>query len=401
MADQQALAKNLSTGIFAFPATPFTADGALDNATLESHVAAIATGKPVALVPAGGAGELFSIDIDEHAQVIRTTVGASSGVPVVAGIGGGLAIAQRQARNAERSRADALLLLPPYLVNSEQDGLAAYVRGVAASTGLPLIVYSRDNGVFRVDTLLKLADSCPSLIGVKDGTGDLDLVLETRRRTLGRLLMINGAPTAEMLAAQTFAIGVTAYSSAVFAFAPEIAQAFYDAVVARRSQPAGSVARRLLLPLLAHPPAAGRQRGLDRQGRAQGHRASRWTGAAAAARSRRWRLRRTRRADRSRQRDRAAKARRMMRIALVGNTQAQLQRLKRLLPFEAEFLLDDDTRSTRNAPLRGRCGGVHPLQSGRHRRHLVQAAAVLRRRHRRHRAWRAADDHHRLHRQRA
>jgi phosphoglycerate dehydrogenase-like enzyme len=41
----------------------------------------------------------------------------------------------------------------------------------------------------------------------------------------------------------------------------------------------------------------------------------------------------------------------MMRIALVGNTQAQLQRLKRLLPFEAEFLLDDDTRSTRNAPL--------------------------------------------------
>ena len=105
-------------------------------------------------------------------------------------------------------------------MNSEQEGLAAYVRGVVASTGLPLIVYSRDNGIFRVDTLLKLANSCPSLIGVKDGTGDLDLVLETRRRTLGRLLMINGAPTAEMLAAQTFAIGVTAYSSAVFAFAP-------------------------------------------------------------------------------------------------------------------------------------------------------------------------------------
>jgi len=233
MADQQALAERLSKGIFAFPATPFTADGALDSDALESHVAAIAAGQPVALVPAGGAGELFSIDIDEHARVVRATVKASSGLPVVAGIGGGLAIAQQQARNAERSRADALLLLPPYLVNSEQEGLAAYVRGVAASTGLPLIVYSRDNGIFRADTLLKLADSCPSLVGVKDGTGDLDLVLETRRRTLGRLLMLNGAPTAEMLAAQTFAIGVTAYSSAVFAFAPTIAQAFYDAVVAQ------------------------------------------------------------------------------------------------------------------------------------------------------------------------
>jgi phosphoglycerate dehydrogenase-like enzyme len=40
-----------------------------------------------------------------------------------------------------------------------------------------------------------------------------------------------------------------------------------------------------------------------------------------------------------------------MRIALVGNAQAQAARLKRLLPFEAEILLDDETRATRVAPL--------------------------------------------------
>ncbi len=226
------LAARLATGILAFPATPFDSRGMLDVPTLERHVAAIAAHRPIALVPAGGAGELFSIDSEEHETVVRATVGAASGLPVVAGIGGGLATAQRQARSAEKAGASGLLLLPPYLVNSEQDGLAAFVRAVASVTALPLIVYSRDNGIFRVETLLRLADSCPTLIGVKDGTGDLDLVLETRRRTLGRLLMINGAPTAEMLAAQTFAIGITAYSSAVFAFAPDIAQAFYDAVVA-------------------------------------------------------------------------------------------------------------------------------------------------------------------------
>jgi 5-dehydro-4-deoxyglucarate dehydratase len=199
---------------------------------LARHVAAIAAHRPVALVPAGGAGELFSLDVEEHAQIVRTTVAAAAGLPVIAGIGGGLATSRLQARNAERAGADALLLLPPYLVNSEQEGLAAFVRAVASATGLPLIVYSRDNGIFRVETVLRLIESCPTLIGLKDGTGDLDLVLETRRRTLGRLLVINGAPTAEMLAAQTFAIGVTAYSSAVFAFAPTIAQAFYDAVAA-------------------------------------------------------------------------------------------------------------------------------------------------------------------------
>jgi 5-dehydro-4-deoxyglucarate dehydratase len=230
--DQPALAQALERGIMAFPATPFASDLSLDTAALERHVATVAAHRPIAIVPAGGAGELFSITTDEHATIVRETVAASSGLPVIAGIGGGFATARQQARNAEKAGAHGLLLLPPYLVNSEQGGLAAYVRGIAAATGLPLIVYSRDNGIFRVETLLKLADAVPTLLGVKDGTGDLDLVLETRQRTAGRLLVINGAPTAEMLAAQTFAIGVLAYSSAVFAFAPAIAQAFYDALVA-------------------------------------------------------------------------------------------------------------------------------------------------------------------------
>lgn len=228
--DQQELARRLERGILAFPATPFTEELDLNVPALERHVAEIARHRPIAIVPAGGAGELFSLDGDEHARVVAATVSTASGVPVIAGVGGGFAAARAQARNAEKAGADGLLLLPPYLVNSEQDGLAAFVRGIAAVTGLPLIVYSRDNGVFRVETLLRLADRVPTLMGVKDGTSDLDLVLETRRRTHGRLLVINGAPTAEMLAAQSFAIGVTSYSSAVFAFAPAIAQAFYDAV---------------------------------------------------------------------------------------------------------------------------------------------------------------------------
>lgn len=228
--NQQELALRLSHGLLAFPATPFTADLALDLPALERHVATIAAHRPIAVVPAGGAGELFSLDVGEHEAVIRTTVASAAGLAVIAGIGGGFAVARAQARNAEKAGASGLLLLPPYLVNSEQEGLAAFVRGIAAVTALPLIVYSRDNGIFRVETLRKLADELPTLMAVKDGTSDLDLVLETRRRLGDRLVVINGAPTAEMLAAQSFAIGVTAYSSAVFAFAPAIAQAFHDAV---------------------------------------------------------------------------------------------------------------------------------------------------------------------------
>ena len=230
------LAERIRTGILAFPATPFSDDGALDVAALERHVAFIARHRPVALVPTGGAGELFSLDVDEHDQVVRATVAAAEGLPVIAGVGGGIGTVQRQARNAEVAGASALLVLPPYLVNADADGLAAFVLAVAKVTVLPLIVYSRDNGVFKVGGIRKLADACPAVIGLKDGTGDLDLMIEMTRRTADRLVLINGAPTAEMLAAQTFAIGITAYSSAVFSFAPAIAQAFYDAV-ATNDQP--------------------------------------------------------------------------------------------------------------------------------------------------------------------
>lgn len=41
----------------------------------------------------------------------------------------------------------------------------------------------------------------------------------------------------------------------------------------------------------------------------------------------------------------------MMRVGLIGNTQAQAARLRRLLTVPAEIVLDDETRSTRAKPL--------------------------------------------------
>ncbi len=128
---------------------------------------------------------------------------------MIAGIGGGFAAARAQARNAERAGAHGLLPLPPYLVNSEQDGPPlAFVSGIAAVTSLPLIIYSRDNGIFRVDTVLKLAEAIPTLIGVKDGTSDLDLVLEPAAGTPAASSSSMAHRRPRCLAAQSFAIGV-------------------------------------------------------------------------------------------------------------------------------------------------------------------------------------------------
>ena len=60
---------------------------------------------------------------------VRVAVDETKGrVPVLAGTGYGTAIARDIAVGAEQAGADGLLLLPPYLMHSEQEGLAAHVE---------------------------------------------------------------------------------------------------------------------------------------------------------------------------------------------------------------------------------------------------------------------------------
>ncbi|MEJ0096919.1 MAG: 5-dehydro-4-deoxyglucarate dehydratase [Bauldia sp.] len=219
----------LAEGVLAFPATPFTADFALDEGALARHVDDLAAARPLALVPAGGAGELFSLSAAEHAAVVAATVRGAGAIPVIAGVGGSVAIAADMARAAEKAGAAGILLLPPYLVTPDQEGLRAYAEYVCRAVGIAVIVYSRDNGVFALATVKRLADANANLVGLKDGTGDFETLFALRRDFAGRLALINGVPTAEMNARQCFAIGIRAYSSAVFSFMPGLALAFFRA----------------------------------------------------------------------------------------------------------------------------------------------------------------------------
>ena len=144
MMDQARLMTTLERGVLAFPATPFTKEGALDIAALEAHVAAVAAHRPIALVPAGGAGELFSLTAGEHAAIVRATVANAAGVPVIAGIGGGLGVSAEMARNAEKAGADGPLLAFEVILDRIPD---AKVRATRARPVLELSAFqpvSRD-----------------------------------------------------------------------------------------------------------------------------------------------------------------------------------------------------------------------------------------------------------------
>ncbi|NHI16550.1 5-dehydro-4-deoxyglucarate dehydratase [Microbacterium excoecariae] len=220
-------------GVLFFPVTPFTPAGEVDVDVLTAHVAGGVEHGAGGVFVACGTGEFHALSLGEYEQVVRAGVAAVAGrVPVIAGVGGAIGQAAEMIRIAESAGADGFLLLPPYLVNGPQDGVARYIEEIAARTSLPVIAYHRGQGALTLATVERLL-ALPNLAGIKDGVGDVALmqqfVAAARRRGRDDLQFFNGLLTAEASQASYTAIGVPLYSSAAFAMAPEIASRFYAA----------------------------------------------------------------------------------------------------------------------------------------------------------------------------
>jgi 5-dehydro-4-deoxyglucarate dehydratase len=241
--------------ILFFPVTPFGADGGVAHDVLRTHVVERLPFEPGAVFPACGTGEYHALSADEVAAVVRTTVDAVAGaVPVVAGAGGPLGHAVRAARGAAEAGADALLVLPPYLVSPTQAGLAGYVRAIADASGLPVILYGRATARYAPATVAELAAD-PRVVGYKDGIGDLALAQEIVRAVAGAgrddFLFFNGLLTAELTQTAYRGVGIPRYSSAAFAMAPEIARAYLDAYLAGDEERRGRLLDGFFRPLVA------------------------------------------------------------------------------------------------------------------------------------------------------
>ncbi|HEX8301424.1 5-dehydro-4-deoxyglucarate dehydratase [Sphingomonas sp.] len=246
------LAKSIGGGLLSFPVTHFDAEGRFDEGAYREHCNYMASFPLAGLFAAGGTGEFFSLTPKEVGDVVAAAVAEGAGkVPVIAGCGYGTAIAVEIARDAEKRGADGLLLLPPYLITCSQEGLANHIEAVCRSTSLGVIVYNRDNAVVDEDTLARLCDRNPNLIGFKDGVGDVELMMRVFARMGDRLTYIGGLPTAETFAPAYLQMGVTTYSSAIFNFLPEWALEFYASVRAQDHQAVMAGLRDFVLPYIA------------------------------------------------------------------------------------------------------------------------------------------------------
>ncbi|WP_336741524.1 4-hydroxy-tetrahydrodipicolinate synthase [Aureimonas altamirensis] len=177
--------------------TPFNEDGSLDEAGFRTFVEwQIAEGSH-GLVPVGTTGESPTLTHAEHKRVVEICVEVAAGrVPVMAGAGSNNTVeAVDLARFAQGAGADGVLVVTPYYNKPNQRGLYAHYAAIARAVDLPIMIYNippRSIIDMSVETMARLAQEFPNIVGVKDATAKLDRVSEQRQAIGADFIQLSG-----------------------------------------------------------------------------------------------------------------------------------------------------------------------------------------------------------------
>lgn len=166
------------TGSIVAIVTPMHEDGSLDLNALKNLIDFHVQEGSDALVVVGTTGESPTVDVEEHCQLIKTTVDHAAGrIPVIAGTGANsTAEAIELTRFAKEAGADMALSVVPYYNKPTQEGLYRHFKTISEAVDLPVLLYNvpgRTVADMSNDTILRLAE-VPGIVGVKDATGNFD-----------------------------------------------------------------------------------------------------------------------------------------------------------------------------------------------------------------------------------
>lgn len=196
----------------------------------------------------GTTGEPSSLSLEERKHVIAVAREAVNGrVPFVPGTGStNHAETLELTRYAEGLGVDAVLLITPYYSRPSQEGLFRHFDAVAKSTGLPVILYNipgRTAANLEVETVARLKDANPNILGVKESNKDFEHINRLLHRMGRDFLVYSGI---ELLCFPILAIGGAGYISATGNLLPKEVASLYDLVEAGRWEAARELHYRLL-----------------------------------------------------------------------------------------------------------------------------------------------------------
>ena len=210
------------SGVFTALVTPFTEDGsAVDVAAYEALVAAQLAGGVSGLVPCGTTGEAPTLTDSEQRELVQRTAALAKGSALVyAGTGSNNTKKTIEAsRAALEAGADGVMIVMPYYSKPSQEGLVQHVNLVAKAVGAPVIVYNvpgRCSVELSVESLLRILDANPNVIGLKDATANVLFCQEIVRRAGDRLSVLSGDDVLTLPLMSVGARGVISVTSNVY-----------------------------------------------------------------------------------------------------------------------------------------------------------------------------------------
>jgi len=177
--------------------TPFKKDGTVDDEALRKLVDHQIAGGVEAIIPIGTTGESPSISPDEHRRILEIVIARSNGrAKIFAGSGSNYTNkAIELTRLARELGADAAILVAPYYNKPTQEGYYQHYKAVADAVDIPLIVYNvpgRTGGNITASTTLRMAEEIPSVIAVKEASGNISQIMEIARNRPKNFSLLSG-----------------------------------------------------------------------------------------------------------------------------------------------------------------------------------------------------------------
>ena len=228
--------------------TPFTSEGAIDEAALTRLIEYQLSNGVRLLVPCGTTGESATMTEEEDQRVISRAIELARGrAKVIAGTGSNsTAAAIENSKIAQRLGADAVLVVAPFYNKPTQHGLYAHFRAVSEAVDVPIVIYNvpgRTSCNIAAETTLRLARDCENIVAVKEASGNLSQIMEILRERPDGFQVLSGD---DAITFALIALGGDGLISVASNQAPELMSRMVDLALAGKWDEARELHYRLL-----------------------------------------------------------------------------------------------------------------------------------------------------------
>lgn len=177
--------------------TPFTVNGDVDYDALDRLVDEQIAASTDFICIQGTTAETPTLTTDEKRIIRKRIIEKVAGrMPLMLGLGGNCTRSiVEDLKNEDLEGIDAILSVVPYYNKPTQEGMYSHFKAIADATELPIFLYNvpgRTGANMQVDTVVRLANDCTNIVGIKEASGNLEQIKAIIENTPDDFTLLSG-----------------------------------------------------------------------------------------------------------------------------------------------------------------------------------------------------------------